>query len=272
MNATRDLKARMASGEKVFGQFLGPGNDPHPTVEALKKFGYDLLIIEAEHTLVNPETVYAYVRAAAELDMPILIRPDEHNGNWRGLLDTGVNGLMLPHVDTVDEAARALDRAYFPPLGHRGAALDLSPYLLGGLDSSCTPFLQMTEYVNSNTVLFPQTESLRAISNLRQIMALDGVTGTIVGPNDLALDIGGIASGATMTEAKHSPAIERCLSEIARICREQGKIAGTGGFPLEDLARWARQGFQLFMMSYVAHGNLDASRVALEEAIRVIGR
>lgn len=272
MHATRDLKLRMASGDRVFGQFIGPGNDPHPTVEALKKFGYDFVIIEREHSLLNPETVYAYIGAATELDMPILMRPEEHYANWRCFLDSGVNGLMLPHLDTVDEATQALDRAYFPPLGRRGAALDLSPFLLDGMDSSQTPLLEMTEYVNSNTVLFPQTESVRAINNLPQILALDGITGTIVGPNDLALDIGGIAQGASMAEVKRSAAMERKLFEIARVCQDKGKVAGIGGLPLKDMARWAQQGYQLFMMSYVAQGQVDASRLLLEEAKQLIGQ
>ena len=129
---------------------------------------------------------------------------------------------MLPMVNTVEEAARAVNRAYFPPLGHRGYGLGMSRFPLDGMDLDRVPHLEMTGYLNNNTLLLPQTESLRAISNLRRILALDDVTGTVVVTYDLALDIGGVPEGASRLDMTRSAAVEKSLSEIARICREQG--------------------------------------------------
>ncbi len=120
MNATLNLKMKMASGEKTYAVLVGPGNDPLSTVKALSEMGYDCVMLDREHSLMNPETIYAYVGAGKQLDVPILVRPEENDANWRCLLDSGVSGLMLPMVNTVAQAARAVDRAYFPPIGHRG--------------------------------------------------------------------------------------------------------------------------------------------------------
>ncbi len=271
MNPTRALKSRMSNGEIVYGQLIGPGNDPFPTVEALKELGYDFVMIDREHSLVNPETVYAYVRAAAELEIPILMRPEEHYANWRCFLDTGINGLMLPMINAVDEVAQAVDRMYYPPLGHRGYGIGLSPYPLDGKDPAEVPHMQLTEYLNNNMVLFPQTETVNAVSNLREILQLEGVTGTIVGTYDLAADIGGIAPGTSRVQMTRSPSVEAKLSETARICRECGKVAGIGGVPPEDMARWAKEGYQLFMIGYVAEGRVEAVRVPLEKTRQLIG-
>ena len=271
MNLTHDLKLKMASGDNVYVVLVGPGNEPLPTVEALKGMGYDVVMIDREHSLVNPETVYAYVRAGKELDMPILVRPEENDADWRCLLDSGVSGLMLSMVDTVEEAARAVDRAYFPPLGHRGYGLGMCRFPLDGMDPSLVPHLEMTGYINNNTLLLPQTESLKAVSNLGRILALEGVTGTVVGTFDLALDIGGIPEGASRLDMTRSAAVEENLSEIARICQEQGKIAGIGGVPPEDMARWATHGYRLFIFGTVTDGQLDSVRSALEKTKQLMG-
>ena len=271
MNSTHNLKLKMASGDRVYAVLVGPGNEPLPTVEALKGMGYDCLMIDREHSLVNPETIYAYVRAGKELQMPILVRPEENCANWRCLLDSGVSGLMLPMVDTLEEAARAVDRAYFPPLGHRGYGLGMCPFPLDGMDPARVPHLEMTEYINNNTMLLPQTESLKAISNLRRILTLDGVTGTVVGTYDLALDIGGIPQGASRLDMTRSAAVEESLAEVARICKEQGKTAGIGGVPPEDMARWATHGYRLFIFGTVTDGQLDSVRSTLEKTRQLMG-
>lgn len=71
-NVTYNFKKKMQSGEKVFGPLIGPGNDPDKTVKALKQFGYDFIILDNEHVLINEETVYSYIRAATETGIPVV--------------------------------------------------------------------------------------------------------------------------------------------------------------------------------------------------------
>ena len=270
-NVTRDLKRRMAAGERTYTVLVGAGNDPFPTVEALKKMGYDFVMVDREHDLVNPETIYQYVKAGKELDVPIVVRPEENDSDWRCMLDSGVTGLMLSMTDTVEEAARAVDRAYYSPLGHRGYGLGMCPYQLDGLDPNVVPHLEMMRYLNDNIILLPQTESLKSVSNLRKILSLEGVTGTGVGTFDLALDIGGATEGMTRVELTRSEPVEKALLEIGRICQEMGKVAGIGGIPPEDMARMEKAGYKLFIFGTVTEGNMDGVRVALERTKELIG-
>jgi 2-keto-3-deoxy-L-rhamnonate aldolase RhmA len=265
LNATYNLKLNMQEGKIVFGQTIGPGNDPEKTVKALQDFGFDFIMMESEHSLLNKETIFEYIRVSRKLDMPILLRPEEKTGNFRCYLDAGVNGLMVPHVDTVEEALYAVNQSYFPPIGHRGSGIGMSPYLLDFQNPAEMPLLEITEYVNNNVVLFPQTETLECISNLRHILSLDGVTGTIVGANDLVLDIGNIPSKALRSELVATDIVEEKLRQIARICKETGKVAGIGGFAPKGLAKWAKEGYQLFMLGYVIDGNVDNLRPRIEE-------
>ena len=66
----------------------------------------------------------------------------------------------------------------------------MSPYLLDGQKPAKMHLLQMLQYVNENTMLFPMTESLQGLSNLPQILDLEGVTGTLVGAHDMTIDKG----------------------------------------------------------------------------------
>jgi 2-keto-3-deoxy-L-rhamnonate aldolase RhmA len=270
-NVTLEFKKRLQAGEPVYGQTIGPGNDPDKTVAALKEFGYDFIMMENEHSLVNKETIFEYIRVSRDVEIPILLRPEEKWANFRCYLDAGVNGMMVPGTNTVEEALYAVNQSYFPPVGHRGAGIGMSPYLLDRQNPAEMPLLSITGYVNDNMVLFPQTESVECIGNLRHILNLEGITGTIVGTNDLVLDIGGISATALRAETVATEAVEARLRQIARICRETGKVAGIGGIAPKGMAKWAKQGYQLFMLGYVINNNVDTLKAGIDEMKSLVG-
>ena len=263
-NVIKNFKKRLKAGEKVYGVQIGPGNDPTETVKALKEFGFDFFIVENEHSLVNKETIYEYVKEARKFEMPIWLRPEEGVANFRCYLDAGVNGLMCPSITDVEEVAYIIKQAYFPPIGHRGSGIGMSPYLIDMQSTAEVPFLALTEYINDNTMVFPQTENIVAISNLPQIMRLEGVTGAIVGPKDLALDIGNIDPKALMAEVS-TPFMEEKYREIVRICKQAGKVAGIGGMSPKDLAEWAKEGYQILVPGYVIDGNVNKMKPLIYE-------
>jgi len=272
LNATYNLKMRMQAGEKVYGTLIGPGNEPGKMVRALQDFGFDFFMVDLEHSLVNKETIFEYIRVSRKTDMPVLLRTEDKAAYFRRYIDAGVNGLMLPLVNTVEEAAHIVNQAYYPPIGNRGTGIGLSPYLIDGQDLAEVPFLSLMEYVNNNTVIFPQTESLENISNLSHILSLEGVTGTIVGPYDLALNIGGVDPKALGTEMVTTPVMEEKMKQVAEICRQAGKIAGIGGQTPEALARRAKEGYQLLLIGSVIDGNVDNLRPLIKEARALIGQ
>jgi 2-keto-3-deoxy-L-rhamnonate aldolase RhmA len=132
------------------------------------------------------------------------------------------------------------------------------------------PFLALTEYINNNTLVFPQTESLESINNLPQILSLEGIDGTIVGPWDLALDVGGIDSQALLADLVNTRDMENHLSRIVEICRTAGKVAGIGAPTPKAVAKWAKEGYQLFLIGYIMDGNIDTQRPVIEEAKALI--
>ncbi|MBM4448408.1 MAG: hypothetical protein FJ015_04120 [Chloroflexi bacterium] len=271
LNTTYNLKKKLAAGGKVFGQLIGPGGEPKKIVKALKDLGDEFLMLETEHSLMNKETVWEYVRACHEMDMTLLMRTEDKAAYYRCYLDAGVNGLMLPLVNTAAEAAHAVDMSYFPPIGHRGTGIGLSPYLIDSQDLTKVPFRSLMDYVNNNTMCFPQTESLENINNLHHIFSLEGVTGTIVGPFDLSLSMGALNPKAVAAEVVTAPAVEEKLKQILQICQKAGKVAGIGGFVPETLAKWAKAGYNLLLVGYVLNGNVEALRPTIERSRQLIG-
>jgi 4-hydroxy-2-oxoheptanedioate aldolase len=227
-------------------------------------------MLETEHSLINKETVWEYIRVCHDMDMPLLMRTEDKAAFFRCYLDAGVNGLMFPLVNTAEEAARAVSMSYFPPIGHRGTGIGLSPYLIDSQDLTRVPFRSLMDYVNDNTMLFPQTESLENINDLHRILSLEGVTGTIVGPFDLAVNMGSMDPKALATEVVTAPAVEEKLRQILQICQKAGKVAGTGGFTPETLAKWAKEGYNLFLVGSVLNGNVEALRPTIERAHELI--
>ena len=263
-NVTKNFKKRLQAGEKVFGLQIGPGNNPRETMQALEGSGVDFIIVDNEHSLVNKETIYEYMKEARKLEIPIWLRPEEGIANCRCYLDSGVNGLMCPSITDVEEVAYIIKQSYFPPIGHRGSGIGLCPYLIDMQSTAEIPFLALTEYINDNTMIFPQAESLVAISNLPQILRLEGVTGVMVGPKDLAIDIGDIDPKALTGEVS-TPFMEDKYREIARICKQAGKAAGIGGMAPKDLAVWAKEGYQIFVPGFITDGNVNKVKPAVEE-------
>ncbi len=266
-----EFKQKMAAGARVFGPLIGPANEPAATVAAIKRMGFDYFMIENEHSLVGKDAIYQYIRYAREYELPILMRPEENNDNFRPYLDSGIQGLMVPQVDSAEQALFAINQCYFPPKGRRGSGIGMSPYLLDGMDAATTPLSTMQDYVNRNVVLLPQTESLAAVRELPRTLALEGVTGTVVGTHDLAMDIGDYEPGMLRGEINSRPFIESRLREVLAACKAAGKVAGMGGFGPKGYAKWAHEGFQFFTLGYVRDGNVEKAGALLQETRDLIG-
>jgi 2-keto-3-deoxy-L-rhamnonate aldolase RhmA len=271
LNVTLNFKKKMQAGKIVFGQTIGPGNDPEKAVQALKDYGYDFIMMETEHSLVNKETIFEYIRVSRKLEMPILMRPEDKDGHFRCYMDAGINGLMVPCVNTAEEAIFSINQCYFSPIGHRGSGIGMSQYLLDSQNLAEMLLSDICQYVNDNIALFPMTESVEGISNLHRILGLEGVTGAIVGTNDLVMDIYGAPPKMLRSETVSTPIVEERLREIARICKKAKKVAGIGGFAPKGLAKWAKEGYQLFMLGYVIDNDYEKLKPAIEEMRSLLG-
>lgn len=187
-------------------------------VECLGRTGLDYVFLDTEHAPRGIEDLSASITAADAAGITPLVRI---NGITRSQvlrpLDVGAQGLVVPAVETVEEARELVSYAKFAPLGNRG----FCPSRDGGWGfdpiarEGVVPYF---EACNRETLLILQCETAGCLAHIEEIAAMDGVDGIFVGPFDLS-----IALGRPMDFACDE--MRRALERILAACREHGKLS-----------------------------------------------
>jgi 2-keto-3-deoxy-L-rhamnonate aldolase RhmA len=149
-------------------------------IEIYKNDVLDFLILDTEHGTFSVEVVENLIRTARGSKLPVIVRiADSLYHLLSPCLDAGAMGVVVPRVESAEQARLAVEAARFPPHGRKG---------FGGF--SLTRQWRGIETFNTEVVVLLQIESRRGIDNLDQILAVEGISGIIVGPSDLSIDLG----------------------------------------------------------------------------------
>lgn len=179
------LKAKVERGENAFGVLM-----PWVAldlVELLGHVGFDWLLIDAEHGSIGRESCEALVRACNVVDMTPIVRiPDKSDATILSYLEAGALGIFVPHVNTADDARAVVAATQYGPDGTRGAC-STSRMAHYGVTQSPSEYFAMA---NQQIIVIIQIEEIRAIDNLDEILAVDGVFGVSLGAGDLAITMG----------------------------------------------------------------------------------
>ncbi|WP_448624533.1 HpcH/HpaI aldolase family protein [Geodermatophilus sp. URMC 64] len=160
--------------------------DPAVT-DILGSVGFHFVIVDSEHTPMEPKDALGHVRAATSRGMLSFARlPDSLPTTIRRFMDVGVDGIILPHMETAEQMAAAVSVSRFSPEGSRGSGP--GSYMAGY--SSVPEWEDIKAWATRNTMMIPQIESRRGLQNVEEICAVDGVGAVIFGPGDLAQDLG----------------------------------------------------------------------------------
>lgn len=208
------LREKILREEKTIGSFftLGSGS----AAECLGLSGLDYIIIDAEHAAFGPTDVLEFSRTAKLYGITPLARAQEiSRPAILKLLDAGAMGLIIPCINTVEEAELIVSYGKYAPLGNRGVAPSagsdfwMSEYAQQGLE-------HLFETCNRETMLIPQCETVGCLNNLEKIVAIDGIDGIFVGPFDLSTAMG-IPGQFYRSEFKDA------LRHIQAVCAAAGK-------------------------------------------------
>jgi 4-hydroxy-2-oxoheptanedioate aldolase len=176
------LRARLAAGEPTVGTFVGTASAI--TAEVCAAAGVDWVLLDLEHGAGGEEQVGAVVLAAAAYGVPTVVRVESAERIRLGrVLDLGAAGVMLPRLDTAGEVRAALRHLRYPPEGDRGVAT-YNRACRFGLDPGAL------DRADADVLGVVQIESARAVEQVAEIAALDGVDVLFVGPRDLSHDLG----------------------------------------------------------------------------------
>lgn len=182
MSDRNPFKARLRAGQTQIGVFTNMGS---PFVnEVLAWNGMDFLLVDMEHGQIDISTL-APMLAATELGgAQALVRVPVNDRIWiKRTMDMGARSIMVPQVDTADDAREAASFLRYPPHGVRGVA----KLNRGGRFGTVPDYLTTA---HDEACLIVQMESEESFNNLADIIAVDGVDGVFIGPADLAASMG----------------------------------------------------------------------------------
>ena len=211
------MKEKLAAGQPVFGLSV---MIPSPQiVEMAGRLGFDWVLIDFEHGAITQETLQSMVMAAESSGITPIARPaGQSEQEISRLLDAGVLGLQVPHVNTAKEAAAVVAAVKFHPLGQRGLAVGTRAAHYGiGLSQA-----EFVAQANKATLVCVQIEELPALDNIEAICAVPGVDVVFVGPSDLSQALG--------VPGQHdAPVLQETMRKAFAKIIATGKWAGTTG-------------------------------------------
>lgn len=211
--------AAVSQGAPCIGIFISIFSDI--TASIIGAAGYDCVIIDTEHTPMAPREathVVHAVAAASNGTCSTLIRIPSHGVEWvKWGLDSGADGIVVPMVNSEEEARQIVQKARYPPLGQRSYGPIHAPF--AAHDAPKTQKYYVENKV-PELALLPMIESAAGVKNAKAILACEGVSGAFVGPFDLRLSLG--LSGGDGNEELFLDA----LREIVAAGKATGKPVG----------------------------------------------
>ena len=207
-----------------------------PAIEVLAYTGMDYVLIDLEHSPIGAEHAARLVGVAQGAGLAPLVRVDGiERSPILKMLDAGAAGLVVPQLETVEQARKLVSYAKFPPLGNRGYC----PTRDGGWGSGSCYERGMDGYMaeaNTSTLLIPQCETAGCLEHIEEIAAVEGVDGIFIGPFDLSIALG-------IPGQFGDPLLTEGIERVRRACAAAGKLcimyAGSG----EAAKRYFDQGF-----------------------------
>ncbi|MGO1769242.1 MAG: HpcH/HpaI aldolase family protein [Microbacterium sp.] len=227
--SAEDFAARVRSGDPVVGYWVVTDN-PVGT-ERLARVGYDYVAIDMQHGLVGVQGLTHGLLAIDAGGAAGVVRVESSAAPAIGrALDTGAVAVIVPLINTPEDAEAAVAATRYPPAGVRS----YGP-MRSGLRIGPTP-----AEADDKVLVFAMIETAEGLENVERIAAVDGLDGLYIGPSDLTLALG----GATSTDPSVSDAFDVALGRVLEASRANGIVPGihtaNGDIARERLA----QGFR----------------------------
>ena len=206
------LKRRLAAGETLHGCWVGMA-DPY-AAEMATTCGFDWLLIDGEHAPNDLRSTMAQLAVVEPSpSLPVVRLRDDDPARIKQALDAGAQSLLVPMIETAEQAERAVRATRYPPEGIRGVGSSLA---------RASRFSAIPDYLktaNDQICLILQVESRAGLAALDDILAIPGIDCVFIGPADLAADMGHLGNAA------HPEVRAAVLSALTRIAAS-GKAAG----------------------------------------------
>jgi 2-dehydro-3-deoxyglucarate aldolase len=208
------LKQKLINKQLTIGSWITLGNTG--IAEILANAGFDWLVIDLEHTTISLEQAGELIRTIELAGVPSLVRLTSNDENQiKRVMDAGAQGIVVPMVNNANDARKAVLSTRYPPLGVRGVGLARAQQYGASFNENFTWQADM----NSGPVVVVQIESIDAVENLKDILAVRGVDSFIIGPYDLSCSMG-------IPGKFDHPEFKKIMSKIMKISAKQESVSG----------------------------------------------
>lgn len=233
------VKRRLEAGEPSIGAWLGI---PSPeSAEYVAALGFDWLTVDTEHNPIDIRTASQMFGAIAGSGVAPMVRiPWNHPENFKRVLDAGAWGIVVPMVNSKQEAEMAVEATFFPPKGNRSVGGGMTGLRF---DASGADYLK---HADDEILLVLQIEHEQAVERCDEILGLPGVGACFIGPNDMAASMG-IGLGVPL-ESDH-PRLMEAIAHVQATARACGVAPGIHCSGPDGVNQRISEGFQFCAMA-----------------------
>jgi 4-hydroxy-2-oxoheptanedioate aldolase len=227
--STNPVTDKLRNGQPSVGSWLTLCSTA--AAETMAHVGWDWLVVDVEHSPVGFENMVNCFRAIQLGGAVPMARVPWNDTIWiQRTLDAGALGLVVPMVNTAEDARQVVSNMRYATRGQRSfGGSRISSYIDGDYRT----------WADEHLSIIVMIETAQAVENAEAIMSVDGVVGCFIGPNDLALSMG-------ITPAQTGPGTEHeaAMMHVLDVCKRTGKAAGKHCFSAAEVSLRISQGFQ----------------------------
>lgn len=234
------LKEKLEKKEVTIGSWITLG---HTSVaEILLKVGFDWLVLDMEHSVITYAEMQRLIQVIALGGGTPLVRVSfNHQNEIKKAMDAGAHGVIVPMVQNKIDANQAVASVRYAPKGNRGVGLARAQ------GHGLYPLQNYRKWLDQESVVIVQIEHIDAVSNLEDILSVEGVDGFMVGPYDLSASLG------FPGEFEH-PKVQEAFKQVDAIAKKTKTVAGFHVVPPDPelVLKKITEGYQFVVYSFDA--------------------
>ncbi len=221
--------------------------------EIIISAGFDWIFVDLEHSPMGTSDAQRILQAAGTA-CPCIVRSPNHEEEWiKKILDTGAAGIIIPRVNTAEEAQQVIRLCKYPPEGCRSVGLSRSH----GYGMTFKPYV---ENANRDTAIILQVEDIESVNNIESIVKVPGIDALFIGPYDLSGSMGKIGQ-------VKDPEVQQQIEKVRTTCLKAGIALGIFTSSPEDVPAFIEKGFNLITVGVDAFF-LAQSLAAIAKSVR----
>ena len=223
------MKEKLKQGKKVLGSWITIAS-PEVT-EILSLLDFDWFLYDMEHGPITVAQLQQLLQTTKDHVTPIVRVPTNEIVYIKQALDVGGHGIMVPMVNSREDAKKAVSYSKYPPIGIRGT----------GARRASSYYTKHDDYLstsNDETLVMVQIETKEAVNNFEEIITTDNVDAWFVGPNDLAASLGYLGQ-------PDSPVVNELMKKLLKTAEKSDVPGGTLAFSSKRAGDLLRMGFRI---------------------------